>query len=136
LNSLTTVFLSDFYNRFREKEASVYLARVVTVVIGFVSTLLACLGGYLGNVLEAATSIINFFGGALVGLFLLGMLNKQAGTKGALVGFVLGFFAVLGTATLTSVSFMWYSAIGGITTFVTGSIVSLLVKDSPRPDQL
>ncbi len=136
LNSLTTVFLSDFYNRFRENEASVFLARVVTVIIGVLSTLLACLGGYLGNVLEAATSIINFFGGALVGLFLLGMLNRRAGTKGAFVGFVLGFLAVLATAGLTGVSFMWYSAIGGIVTFITGSLVSIIMKDTPRPEQL
>lgn len=136
LNSLTTVFLSDFYNRFRENEASVFLARIVTVVFGIVSTLLACLGGYLGNVLEAATSIVNFFGGALVGLFLLGMLNKHVGTKGAFVGFVLGFLAVLATATLTDVSFMWYSAIGGVVTFVTGSLCSMILKEAPRPDQL
>lgn len=136
LNSQTTVFLSDFYNRFKENEASVSLARLVTVVIGVFTTLLACLGGYLGNVLEAATSIINFFGGAFVGLFLLGMLNKRAGTKGALVGFALGFLAVLVTATFTSVSFMWYSAIGGFVTFLTGSFVSLVLPDAPRPDQL
>lgn len=136
LNSLTTVFMSDFYNRFKETEGSVSLARLVTVIIGLVSTILASLGGYLGNVLEAATTIINFFGGALVGLFLLGMLNKRAGSKGALAGFILGFLAVLAAASWTNVSYMWYSAIGGTITFLTGSIVSPLLKDIPRADQL
>lgn len=136
LNSLTTVSLTDFYNRFREKEASVSQARVVTVVFGFTSTILACAGGYLGNILEASTSVINFFGGALVGLFLLGMLNKRAGSKGALVGFVLGFLAVLSVASFTNVAYMWYSAIGGIITIVTGSLVSYLLKDTPSESQL
>lgn len=135
LNSMTTVFLTDFYNRFREKEATVSLARMVTMIIGFLSTLLACLGGYLGNVLEASTTIINFFGGALVGLFLLGMLNKHAGPKGALTGFILGFLAVLATAGLTNVSYMWYSAIGGTVTFLTGSVVSVLLKEVPTSNQ-
>ncbi|MEC3878971.1 sodium:solute symporter family transporter [Parapedobacter sp. 10938] len=135
LNSLTTVFLSDFYNRFKEKEATVTLARVVTMAIGFFSTLLACLGGYLGNVLEAATTVINFFGGALVGVFLLGMINRKAGAKGALIGFLGGFVAVSMIAGLTDVSFMWYSAIGGTTTYILGSLVSFVLKERLRPDQ-
>jgi SSS family transporter len=136
LNSLTTVFMSDFYNRFKGSEASVSRARVVTIAIGFLSTTLACFGGYLGNVLEAATSIINFFGGALVGVFLLGMLNKRAGAKGALAGFVLGFLAVLSTTSFTDVSYMWYSAIGGVVTFLTGSIASPMLGDKPGAEQV
>ncbi len=135
LNSLTTVTLSDFYNRFREKEASVKLARGVTLAIGIFSTLLACMGGLLGNLLEAATSIINFFGGALVGVFLLGMLSKRVGPKGALVGFLVGFATVIFVASFTEVSFMWYSAIGGLTTLLVGNVVSMLVNERVSPDQ-
>ncbi|HYH55798.1 MAG TPA: sodium/solute symporter, partial [Anseongella sp.] len=73
LNSLTTVSLSDFYNRFKKRESSVSLARWVTLGFGLLATFLACFGNYFGNILETAMTVINFFGGGLVGLFLLGM---------------------------------------------------------------
>lgn len=136
LNSLTTVYLSDFYNRFWSREASVPLARTVTLVIGLFSTGLACFGGRLGNILEAATSIINFFGGALVGVFLLGMLSKNAGPKGALTGFAAGFLVVLAVATLTDISYMWYSAIGGTATLISGNLTSFFLKEKPDSSQL
>jgi len=135
LNSLTTVTLSDFYNRFRETEASVKLARGVTLTIGIFSTLLACLGGLLGNLLEAATSVINFFGGALVGVFLLGMLSKRVGPKGALTGFLVGFSTVIAVAGFTDVSYMWYSAIGGITTLMVGNLVSAIGNEDITEQQ-
>ncbi|WP_018626589.1 sodium:solute symporter family transporter [Niabella aurantiaca] len=132
LNSLTTVTLSDFYNRFREKEASVRQARIVTLAFGLFSTLLACLGGVLGNLLEAATTINNFFGGALVGVFLLGMLSKRAGPKGALGGFIIGFLTVVYVACFTRVAYMWYSAFGGITTIVAGWLISRICKEKGK----
>lgn len=127
-NSLTTVTLSDFYNRFRSKEASVRQARTVTLAFGLFSTLLACWGGVLGNLLEAATTINNFFGGALVGVFLLGMLCKRANSKGALAGFITGFITVVCVAGFTEISFMWYSAIGGTTTIAVGWMISVIFK--------
>src|SRR5690606_40034895 len=74
LNSMTTVFMADFYRRFKKADGSVKVARMATLVFGLAATALASVGGLLGNLLEASTSIINFFGGALVGVFLLGML--------------------------------------------------------------
>lgn len=127
LNSLTTVSLADFYNRFREQEATVSLARVTTLVFGLIATFLACFGGYFGNVLETAMTIINFFGGCLVGLFLLGMLSKRANATGALIGFFTGFAGTMAIALLTDIAYMWYSAINAILTFSIGLAVSLLL---------
>jgi SSS family transporter len=136
LNSLTTVVLSDFYHRLRKKKATVTFARITTLGLGIACTLLACLGGYLGNVLEAATTVINFFGGALVGIFLLGMLSRKAGARGALVGLISGFAAVLLLAGLTKVSFMWYSATGAFITCVVGLLTSWFLKEEITAEQL
>jgi len=136
LNSLTTVFLSDFYIRFKKREASVKLARWITLTIGFFSTTLACLGGLLGNILEAATTIINFFGGALVGIFLLGMLSRRTGPTGALVGFAAGFTLVLCLASFTPISYMWYSAFGGIATCAAGYVTSRALGEQLNESQL
>lgn len=135
LNSMTTVFMADFYRRFKKQDGSVRMARGMTLLFGFMATALACTGGLLGNLLEASTSIINFFGGALVGVFLLGMLSKRAESRGAAFGFVAGFTAVLTTALATEVSFMWYSAIGGITTLIVGEVVSRLSGRGPNESQ-
>ncbi|MFC3196810.1 sodium/solute symporter [Parapedobacter deserti] len=135
LNSLTTVVLSDFYNRFRKEEATVSFARKLTLGIGLFSTLLACFGGYLGNILEASMTVINFFGGALVGLFLLGMLSRRAGPTGALIGFTTGFLTVVAVASFTDVSYMWYSAIGGVVTIASGALVGVVLRESLREDQ-
>ncbi|SFC19458.1 transporter, SSS family [Parapedobacter composti] len=136
LNSMSTVFMADFHRRFSRGEGSVRVARGMTMLFGLVATALACLGGLLGNLLEASTTIINFFGGALVGVFLLGMLSKRAESGGAITGLVAGFVAVLATWLATSVSFMWYSAIGGITTLVVGELYSRLSGRRPRAEQL
>src|SRR5690606_13357852 len=60
LNSMTTVFMADFYRRIKKREGSVRVARLVTLLFGLIATILACTGGLLGNLLEASTSIINF----------------------------------------------------------------------------
>jgi len=135
LNSLTTVILSDFYSCLCKKEASVRFARTVTLAIGLFSTLLACLGGLLGNLLEAATSVINFFGGALVGVFLLGMLTKRAGPKSSLIGFVAGLGIVVGIAIFTKISYMWYSAFGGLGTLLVGVTVATFLKEEVSKSQ-
>jgi SSS family solute:Na+ symporter len=126
LNSLTTVSLSDFYNRFRKREASVFMARITTLGFGAIATLLACFGGYFGNVLETAMTIINFFGGCLLGLFLLGMLSKKANATGAMFGFFAGFACVLVLGITTEIAYMWYSAINAVLTYVIGLTVSLI----------
>lgn len=136
LNSMTTVFMADFYRRFKKRDGSVRVARGMTLVFGLAATALACVGGLLGNLLEASTSIINFFGGALVGVFLLGMLSKRAESRGAAFGFLAGFSAVLAMALATEVSFMWYSAIGGLTTLIIGELVSRFSGRKPNENQL
>ncbi|QEC52384.1 SSS family transporter [Anseongella ginsenosidimutans] len=135
LNSLTTVSLSDFYNRFKKREASVSLARMVTLGFGLLATFLACFGNYFGNILETAMTVINFFGGGLVGLFLLGMLSRKATPGGAMAGFIAGFVVILPVAAFTDVAYMWYSAITAICTYVVGLLVSRLSGTKPLPGQ-
>lgn len=135
LNSLTTVCLSDFYNRFKKREASVSLARMVTLGFGLLATVLACFGNYFGNILETAMSVINFFGGGLVGLFLLGMLSRKATPQGALAGFAAGFLVILPVAAFTDIAYMWYSAITAICTYAVGLLASRLSGTKPQPGQ-
>lgn len=81
-------------------------------------------------------TIVNFFGGCLVGLFLLGMLSKKANARGALTGFVIGFACVLFLAAATDIAYMWYSAINAILTYSIGWIMSVVLSKSRDRSQM
>jgi SSS family transporter len=84
-----------------------------------------------GPVLEAGLTIASLPFGSLLGLFLLGTLNRRSNAAGALAGMVAGLITILCVWRLTNIAFTWYVLIGSITTFLVGSVVSLLT----RPDE-
>lgn len=130
LNSLATVTIADLYQRDGHRTASVGLARAVTCAFGLIGTIAACFGGAFGNVLEATINISNFFGGSLVGVFLLGMLSSRANATGALAGLIGGLGTVLLVAFATPVAGMWFGAISALSAFGIGYVASRL---GPRP---
>jgi Na+/proline symporter len=62
----------------------------------------------------------------LLGLFLLGTLNRRSNANGALVGMFAGLITIFCVWRLTSIAYTWYFLIGSVTTFLVGSLVSLL----------
>jgi solute:Na+ symporter, SSS family len=84
-----------------------------------------------GPVLEAGLTIASLPFGSLLGLFLLGTLNRRSNAAGALAGMVAGLITILCVWRLTNIAFTWYVLVGSITTFLVGSVVSLLT----RPDE-
>jgi len=135
LNSLATVSITDLYARVGRPEATVRLARIVTCGFGLVGTVGACFGGYFGNVLEATMTISNFFGGSLVGVFLLGMLVRRANAAGALAGMVGGLAVVFLVSALSKVAGMWFGAISSLSAFGIGWLASLWSAPPPRESQ-
>jgi solute:Na+ symporter, SSS family len=85
-----------------------------------------------GPVLEAGLTVASLPFGSLLGLFLLGTLNRRSNAEGALAGMFVGLITILCVWRLTSIAFTWYVLIGSTTTFLVGSLVSLLT----RPDEL
>jgi SSS family transporter len=79
-----------------------------------------------GPVLEAGLTVASFPFGSLLGLFLLGTLNRRSTAKGALAGMFAGLITILSVWRLTTIAFTWYFLIGSATTFLVGSLVSLL----------
>ena len=70
-------------------------------------------------------TISNFFGGSLVGVFLLGMLSRRANAAGALVGMAGGVAVVLLVSALTPVAGMWFGAISSLSAWGIGYAASL-----------
>ncbi len=135
LNSLAASSVVDFY-RLRGKAADearfLRLSRRMTLVWGMV--LLGFGMVKWGPVLEAGLTVISLPFGCLLGLFLLGTLNRRATARGALVGMIAGLAAILAVFLFTPVAFTWYVLVGTAATFLVGSLTSLLGPDAqPRP---
>jgi hypothetical protein len=77
-----------------------------------------------GPLLETGLTVASLPFGSLLGLFLLGTLDRRADARGALIGMFSGLAAILCVFRFTPVAFTWYVLIGASMTFVVGWIVS------------
>jgi len=62
--------------------------------------------------------------GALLGVFLLGMLTRRANQRGVIVGMACGLAAEIYVWTATRVPWTWYVVIGTAVTFLVGYAAS------------
>jgi solute:Na+ symporter, SSS family len=125
LNSLAASSVIDFA-RLRGHETDpkrfLQLSRWMTLLWGVVLVVLGLINW--GPVLEAGLTVASIPFGSLLGLFLLGTLDRKANAKGALIGMIIGLAAITCVWLLTPVAFTWYVLIGAVVTFVVGSVVS------------
>ena len=152
LNSLSSTTIVDFYMRYRpgvSEPRRVLFSRVATILWGLVLFALAILSRRGGKVVEVGLSIASVAYGALLGVFLLGVLTRRANQRGSMVGMAVGFFANLyiwqGSVVLPwlqhatglpfaalalsrPIPFTWYVLIGSVITFVIGYSSSLLLS--------
>ena len=132
LNSLSSSSMMDFYLRFRpgtSESRRMRLARVATVVWALVLFVLAVLALHrVGRVIEVGLQIASIAYGALLGVFLLGVLTKRANQNGAIWGMICGFGTELYLWRLTHVAFTWWVAIGTCVTFAVGYAASLALR--------
>jgi SSS family solute:Na+ symporter len=86
----------------------------------------------VARVVEVGLAIASVAYGALLGVFLLGVLTKRANQTGAMIGMLFGFCTELYLWLGTHVPWTWYVAIGTAVTFGVGYASSLL-SDSRTP---
>ena len=103
------------------------LSRIATVGWAVILFALAIVARGGGRVLEVGLSIASVAYGAMLGVFLLGVITRRVSERGAMVGMVAGFLLNLYLWRFTRVPFTWYVALGSILTFVVGYAVSLLL---------
>jgi solute:Na+ symporter, SSS family len=125
LNSLAASSVLDF-SRLRGRSTDptqfLRLSRRMTLLWGFV--LMAFGFVKWGPLLETGLTVASLPFGSLLGLFLLGTLDRGATARGALVGMFTGLAAILCVFHFTNVAFTWYVLIGACVTFVVGALVS------------
>ncbi|MGI9543760.1 MAG: sodium:solute symporter family transporter, partial [Cyclobacteriaceae bacterium] len=88
MNSIATAFTTDFARRFdwvASEKGYLNLARMLTVIFGLLGTGFALLIAYadIKSLWDSFIGILGLFGGAMCGLFMLGIFTTRANGKGA-----------------------------------------------------
>ena len=85
----------------------------------------------VGRVIEVGLQIASIAYGALLGVFLLGVLTRRANQNGAMFGMLAGFSTEL-LLWFSSVPWTWWVTIGTTVTFVVGYLASIALSSRPK----
>ena len=133
LNSLSSSAIMDFYARLRPKadeKTKMRLSRFATLLWALVLFGLAIIALHkVGRVVEVGLQIASVAYGALLGVFLLGVLTRRANQNGAMVGMAIGFATELYLWLGTRVPWTWWVMIGATVTFSIGWITSSVMPE-------
>jgi Na+/proline symporter len=138
LNSLSSSSIVDFYLRRRpnaSEQQRILVSRAATIFWGLLLFVLAIVSRRGGRVVEVGLAIASVAYGALLGVFLLGVLTKRANERGAMAGMFVGFFLNLYIWQFTKIPFTWYVMIGSAVTFSVGWIASVLLERKPGSEK-
>jgi SSS family solute:Na+ symporter len=132
LNSLSSSTIVDFFVHLRPKSDEhhrMMYSRFATVAWALVLFVLAvlCLQR-VNRVVEVGLQIASIAYGALLGVFLLGVLARRAVENGAIAGMLCGLAIEVYLWKFTHVPWTWWVAIGTLTTFALGYGVSVLAE--------
>jgi len=138
LNSLSSSAIMDFYARLRpltDEKTKMRLSRIATLAWALVLFGLAMIALHkVGRVVEVGLRIASVAYGALLGVFLLGVLTRRANQLGAMVGMLFGFCVESYLWGWTHVPWTWWVFIGTTVTFVIGWMVSVAMGSPSGPE--
>ncbi|MHB8654396.1 MAG: sodium:solute symporter [Terriglobia bacterium] len=137
LNSLASSSVMDFYKPFVRPNADekeyMRVSRGMTLFWGAVLVIVAfVVQRYHESVLELALTIASVAYGAMLGIFLLGVLTKRVRASHALFGALLGLATLLYVMKFTPIAWTWYVGIGTTVTFATGWAASWIPTSEPK----
>src|SRR5467141_1237523 len=129
LNSLSSSSIMDFYVRYRPtvgEAGRLRLSRLSTLFWALLLFGLAVLALHrVGRVVEVGLQVASVAYGALLGVFLLGVLTERANPYGAAIGMLSGFVVEIYLWWFTAVPWTWWVLIGTVVTFGVGYAASL-----------
>jgi solute:Na+ symporter, SSS family len=139
LNSLASTTVMDFLRPAVTKAAGqvgddakwLGRARWATVAWGGILFAVALVARNWGGVLQAGLSIASILYGALLGVFLLGLLTRRVGEVAAMCGMTASLVFMLYIRFRTPIAFTWYVILGTLVTSAVALVVSLFLKETP-----
>ena len=155
LNSLSTISVTDFYQKFFNRDATEqhYLkaSRFFTIFWGIaVIPIAMAFAGSTGSILEVLAKVSSYLAGAKLAMFAMGFFSKHVTEKGLLTGVVVGFIGLMFFAPLESVqpavdacwrllgierpaiAWPWYVVISGSINIVVAWLVSLMLNGKTK----
>lgn len=139
LNSVAAVWMTDFQPMIRRgrtvsDERNLFLAKFLVVVVGLFVTAVAFILASMdiASLWDAFIVVIGLTGGGLGGLFSLGILTRRAHGYGALTGALVSIMVLALVRSQTEISFFLFGAIGMLTCFGVGYIVSIIFPARKR----
>ncbi len=141
MNSMSTVVVTDWWLRLRRtpptERQNIILARSLTAVFGIAGTACAVLLAVsdIKSLWDLFVQLLGLTGGALTGLFFLGIFTRRANGTGAAVGAVVSVVTVYIVQKHTDLHFFLYGMTGIVSCFVVGYLASL-VSPALAPERL
>ena len=134
LNALASTTIVDFLKPFDARRGAaavrpeadyLKLARMATVIWGSVLLGIGILARKWGSVLEAGLAIASIPFGALLGVFLLGVVTRRVKENAAIAGMIAGLLLMTYVRFFTSIAWTWYVLIGTAVTFTIAWVFTL-----------
>ncbi|WP_242627210.1 sodium:solute symporter [Olivibacter jilunii] len=102
MNASATVFSVDIYQRYIRKDQddkqTLRLLHVATVVFGLLGMGTGIMMIGVKSILDIWWQLSGIFAGGMLGLFLLGILNKHAGNSDAILATIVGILVIIWTS--------------------------------------
>lgn len=134
LNSLASTTVMDFIRPLDRKTRtdSEYLAIAKRMTIVWCAILfgIGIVARQVSSVLEAGLGIASIIYGALLGVFLLGLLTERVGERCAIIGMVSGLAVNLYVKFGTTIAWTWYVLIGTTVTFLIALLFSYITPEN------
>lgn len=131
LNSLASSAINDIYRPFFVKNKTeqhyVNMSRIFVIFFSMMLVAIAYICKNMETVLILAFKITSYTYGALLGVFLTGILTKRGNNIGNLIA-ILSSFVIVYCISKTAIAWPWYVVAGSISTFV----IAILFP-SPKP---
>jgi Na+(H+)/acetate symporter ActP len=137
MNSIATTYVTDIHHRLKpdlSDQECLRLARFVTFLVGAVGIATALLMAKtdIRTFYSLFLELIGLFGGALSGLFILGMFFRLASSAGALTGAILSAAIVFTIRFTSPLSVYAYAPIGLVGCVAIGWLASWLFAPNRR----
>ena len=141
LNAVAAILACDFIGVLRPEwpeSKGATLGRVVTLVGGVLATGMAMWVASLDSksLWDQSVRLLALFGGAIPGVFALGMLTRRGNARGAIAGAVASIAATLWVQNFTTVNSFFHAFVAFFTSFAVGYLASCWPRRPPDQAQL